>query len=273
VKDIAGQNVTLSIRRKGWCITLKRAGKSAQSPISVVAFDLNGTLVNWREAFDESFKAALQEWVGRWNDEEEGDAASRALRVYHDQAAAWNKAGKSRSESLHKERLRWMGEALKDLPLPRSQASASAMLGRIRRLQAENAKLNDGALEAIEKLSGRYKLAIVSDTKRDTAHQVWERTGLKNYINEDCLFTPVSPRKRKNGGELFRLAAKSLGVAPERCIMVGDSWKRDVFAASQAGWRAIWLKAHTKKQASRRLADGTPIVRIGSLSELPRLLI
>lgn len=64
---------------------------------------------------------------------------------------------------------------------------------------------------------------------------------------------------------LFHLAAKKAGASPQRCVMVGDSWERDVEGARAAGMRGILLDRHRARTVD---AEWT----ISSLKELPAVL-
>jgi FMN phosphatase YigB (HAD superfamily) len=48
--------------------------------------------------------------------------------------------------------------------------------------------------------------------------------------------------------DIFRIAAETLGLPPDRILHVGDDWAADVVGAKAAGWRAAYL--HTAEGAS-----------------------
>jgi putative hydrolase of the HAD superfamily len=69
--------------------------------------------------------------------------------------------------------------------------------------------------------------------------------------------------------EIFRLAARRLGLAPAECAVVGDSFDRDVVPAKAAGMRAVWLRG----RSPRPCPDASlPDAIAASLLELPVLL-
>ncbi len=70
----------------------------------------------------------------------------------------------------------------------------------------------------------------------------------------------------KPAREIFRLAEEAVGLPPERCLFVGDTFWRDVEGASAAGWRAIWLNAAGRpapapSEQNASLAALPPLVR------------
>ncbi|WP_199624484.1 HAD family hydrolase [Paenibacillus alkalitolerans] len=270
---------------------MKQSRLFSPDRISLVAFDLNGTLVKWKEAFDASYKETVQDWVGRWSGGEDGDVVGSTLQAYYEQSKKWRTAarerkgtktgsdtrtgrgtGKAAGAGVEPHRREWIKAALKDLPFPSNDENAAAILSRIRQIQPERAKLADGAKEALALLSERYRLVIISDTNRKTALQLWDRLGLRDYVPESQLFTPPSSGSKKPSIARFRAVTDALRVSPARCVMVGDSWNRDVAGAVRAGWRAVWVRSRSKRQTTRRLLNGKPVARIGSLTALPRLL-
>ena len=69
--------------------------------------------------------------------------------------------------------------------------------------------------------------------------------------------------------EIFLLAARGLGLAPAECVVVGDSFDRDVVPAKAVGMRAVWLSG----ERSRRCPDATvPDAIAVSIRALPALL-
>lgn len=170
------------------------------------------------------------------------------------------------------QRRAWLKEAIKELPLSSNEATVIALMNRIVNQQPSYARMKKGANEALADLAERYRIVIISDTKRETALQILERSGLKHFVPEAHLFTPAGSGKRKPDASRFEAVNTKLQVAPNRCVMVGDSWSRDIDGALRVGWRAVWINSSEKKPASRRLFGGKPVIQIGALSDLPRLL-
>lgn len=248
----------------------KRTEKA--SGISVIAFDLNETLIGWREAFDESFKAAISDWLGRWSEADKMEMAAQALQRYHRLRTQWVKKIGKPSAALSSQRRVWIKEAIKELPLPQSESAVETIIRQIMQSQPSYARLSEATAEALVALAKTYRLAIISDTNRDTALRIVAASGLKRYFPESRIFTPSAAGRRKPHASRFDAVARALKTPPGRCAMVGDSWSRDVSGAVRAGWHAVWLKPGTKKPAVRRIVSGKPVILIGSISELPNVL-
>jgi HAD superfamily hydrolase (TIGR01549 family) len=115
-----------------------------------------------------------------------------------------------------------------------------ALGDRLRRLRGLRTPANfrpvDGAVEAVQELSERYKLGVVTTRSRRDAQAFLEQHALA-----DCFSVVVTHEDTwhlKPHPEPIRYAAEQLGVAVERCLMVGDTVV-DVRAAKAAGAYAV----------------------------------
>jgi len=115
-----------------------------------------------------------------------------------------------------------------------------ALGDRLRRLRGLRTPTNfqpvDGVVEAVRELSGRYPLGIVTTRSRRDA-----QTFLEQHALVDCFSVVVTHEdtwRLKPHPEPIRYAAEQLGVAIERCLMVGDTGV-DVRAAKAAGAWAV----------------------------------
>ncbi len=71
---------------------------------------------------------------------------------------------------------------------------------------------------------------------------------------------------RKPSVEFFRRIADHLGLAPQECLMVGDTLRADVLPALAAGWQALWL-------CTDPVQEKPGCVRIAHLEQLKALLV
>ncbi len=116
----------------------------------------------------------------------------------------------------------------------------SGLADRIRRSKGlatrDASELVQGSERLLEALAGRFKLAVVTTRARRealafTAHWGFERYFPVVVTRQDCWRMKPHP-------EPILKAARALGVAPERCVMVGDT-VMDVRAARRAGAYAV----------------------------------
>ena len=115
-------------------------------------------------------------------------------------------------------------------------------------------------------LASRYELALLTNGASDVQRAKLGRTPFAAYFSE--VIISVEAGVGKPDPELFRLAAKRMGVDPCDAVMVGDSLERDVAGAKAAGMRAVWLdrKLWTESETAQ------PDARIERLSDLPAAL-
>ncbi len=151
--------------------------------------------------------------------------------------------------------------------LARRHAVPEALLPSISRRQSESyfrlwkdeARLLDGALEALDACRGRgYPLALATSSGRASVEEALDRFGLRPYFTATLTKDDVSARKPDP--EIYLLAAERLGVAPAHLLVVEDS-PHGIRSAKAAGAMCVGVGA----------AIGADL-RIGSLREFPALL-
>ena len=101
-----------------------------------------------------------------------------------------------------------------------------------------------GAREALEALSGRYKLCVVSDTILTPGarlRDLLEAHGLKRYFAGFAFSDEVG--RSKPDPAMFRSAAGQLGVAVTEMVHVGDRDHNDIKGAQGLGMKAVLFTA------------------------------
>jgi putative hydrolase of the HAD superfamily len=129
----------------------------------------------------------------------------------------------------------WTKWMLPDFPLEKI-APLSGKLTRLwrdcdgRRVPREDVK------ETVLELDKRgYLLGIIANTITETEIPDWlESDGLTEYFKTVVLWSKVGIRKPNP--EIYWEAARRLGIAPEKCVYVGDNPVRDVEGTRAAGY-------------------------------------
>ncbi len=93
--------------------------------------------------------------------------------------------------------------------------------------------------EVLAALEGRVKLAIVTNGTADTHRRKLELLGFDRRFDYCAVAGELGLMKPDL--RLFLHTSEKLGVAPEECIVVGDSLESDVGGAKAAGMGAVWL--------------------------------
>src|SRR5437879_2077790 len=192
-----------------------RSGASAKrSPdvprLRAVLFDIDGTLLDTRDAWVAAFEAGL--------------AAIRKTSISGAEAAQWIGTP---IEVIYAERCAVVGDEL------------AKAVREFQRIEAESVRdgmrAYPGVREAIASLVA-WKLAAVTNKRRDTSIEALRVSGLLPFFAL-VLGGDSVPHKKPAPDPILR-AASALGVRPAECAVVGDT-ENDVVAGKAAGARTI----------------------------------
>lgn len=127
-----------------------------------------------------------------------------------------------------------------------------------------------GAAEALSRLDGARCVASSSDRERIAL--TLRLSGLDGFFGEH-IFSGLDVARGKPAPDLFLLAAASMGVAPDDCVVVEDS-VAGVRAAIDAGMRVIGFTGggHTDPSHAARLREAGAGIIVATMAELPRVL-
>ncbi|MFI0901718.1 HAD family hydrolase [Streptomyces sp. NPDC020983] len=126
----------------------------------------------------------------------------------------------------------------------------------------------DGAGTVLEKLAADgVPYCLASSATHERIRVALRTTGLYGNFDERRLFSAQDVGRGKPAPDLFLHAARTMGVAPERCVVVEDS-ALGVAAARAAGMDVFGYTAMTP---AAKLADATAL--FGGMAELPALLL
>jgi 2-phosphoglycolate phosphatase len=178
--------------------------------VRAVLFDLDGTLLDTREAWIAAFDTGL--------------ATIRHPSIPGSVAAQWIGTP---IEVIYAERCGLTGEDLVNAVRAFQQVEAESV--------HQGMRAYPEVREMLESL-GPWKRAAVTNKRRDTSLEALRLTGLLPFF-ELILGGDSVPRK-KPAPEPILKAAEVLGVRPAECAVVGDT-ENDVRAAKAAGARSI----------------------------------
>jgi putative hydrolase of the HAD superfamily len=122
----------------------------------------------------------------------------------------------------------------------------------------------DGVEALVKELSGRYRLAVVSNThSRTLVPEHLDRMGLAGYF--DAVVLSVEVGWRKPHPAIYRAALDRLGVDAAQACFVGDTYVADYAGPTDAGMTAYLIDPH-------RLADVPDDRRLATVFDLPARL-
>ncbi|MGW7413372.1 HAD family hydrolase [Streptomyces sp. NPDC054863] len=124
----------------------------------------------------------------------------------------------------------------------------------------------DGILDRLTRSATPF--CVASNGRHQDIRRSFGLTSLARHFTDDRIFSATDVPRGKPAPDLFLHAARSLGVAPERCVVVEDS-PYGVQAARAAGMRAFGYCGGLSRAA--RL-EGAGAIVFDDMRTLPTLL-
>jgi HAD superfamily hydrolase (TIGR01509 family) len=210
-----------------------------------VLFDWDGTLADTRSVIVESFQKALSTVGSKTSDEfierRIGTGAERTFK-----------------EILQQSGTPFDDAVVKSLVEKKVQAEIEAT-GTVR--------LFEGAIELLESLQGRVKLALASMNNRKVIDHLLTATDTRRFFDVIVAVEEVS--RFKPDPEIFLKCASQLNVSSKDCVVVEDS-VFGVQAARAAGMGCVAVLTGVYGRAE--LEKANPGLIVHSLSERERIL-
>ncbi|HCH57304.1 MAG TPA: phosphoglycolate phosphatase [Rhodospirillaceae bacterium] len=156
------------------------------------------------------------------------------------------------------------------LPATRLLKCVDAFTGYYRENPATETTIFDGAIAALEALTGDgIKLGICTNKPHASALQVLEALGLAQHF--DACFGKSSVPYHKPDRRHYNEVAKALGVDPDQSLYVGDS-ETDVETARNAGVPIIMVPFGYTHRPTEELGGDRMIAHFSELPDTVREL-
>lgn len=113
--------------------------------------------------------------------------------------------------------------------------------------------------KALEALFANYKLCIASNANASHADDVklaLEKVNISRHFH--AFFTYADIGFAKPDERFFQFILKSLNIAPDECVMVGDDYANDISGAKRVGMHTVWYggsPAEAQPHADLVIAD------------------
>ena len=216
--------------------------------IKGVFFDLGGTLriLDPDPEYRARARARMAELVG----EEDAEALHERIEQRYEPYRDWA-LGEMKEAGDYDLWAKWL---LPELPEEKLRQICHEMTYQYR--QAKGVRhVVEGGVEVIKTLHARgYKLAIISNLIGENEIPDWLREdGLEQYF--DAVILSSVCHIRKPDPEIYRMACRELGLAPEECVSVADNLNRDITGAKAAGVGANILYISPEKLAKKTITD------------------
>jgi len=167
-------------------------------PVAAVIFDLDGVIVD------------SEIW---WHEERAAWAAERGLRWTEADTRAVMGANSAGWARIMRERL-----GLREADEP---AILEAIVARVTDRYAAGAPAIDGAVDAVRRIAARWPVAVASSAHRRVIDAALAATDLRDTIR--IVVSSDEVEHGKPAPDVYLEAARRLGVAPARCLVVEDS--------------------------------------------------
>lgn len=115
------------------------------------------------------------------------------------------------------------------------------------------AKPYDEVAEELQRLKGKYKLILVSNTDSFSVNKVIEKFRLKELFDE--IFFSYQVGLIKTDQEFFSGVLEKTNLDPESCMVVGDSIQSDMKAAENAGIKGILIDRKDKREFQPKIKN------------------
>ncbi len=117
------------------------------------------------------------------------------------------------------------------------------------------------AIEAL--VASEWAVCVATSGSRDGTWRKLTRCALDGWFTDGSVFTAADVARGKPAPDLFLWAARSMGVAPDRCVVVEDS-PHGVAASRAAGMPCVGFAGSVTSRAQLAAAD----LVIDDMSEL-----
>jgi putative hydrolase of the HAD superfamily len=98
------------------------------------------------------------------------------------------------------------------------------------------------AVEVLSALKSKgYKVGLISDCSVEIP-MVFNETPLAHLF--DSTIFSCSVGVKKPDPRIYAIACQQLGVAPEKCLYIGDGGSRELTGAEKAGMHAVMIEAY-----------------------------
>jgi putative hydrolase of the HAD superfamily len=228
--------------------------------LDAVIFDWGGTLTRWHDIDFHAESLAL------------AAAVTTADLDPHAARAALHEAGDivwGRSREHHQ------SATLADLFEVAGLDHDPALLTAYREFWEPHTYTDPEARPLFEHLrAGGIRVGVLSNTiwPREWHVDFFRRDGVYDLIEGDVYTSEIPWTKPST--HAFHAAMDAVGATdPARCVYVGDRLFDDVWGAQQAGMRAVHIPLSTIPAGQLGHSEGTPDGVIGSLADLPDVLM
>lgn len=99
--------------------------------------------------------------------------------------------------------------------------------------------LKDETRSVLEKLKGKYKLAILSNGDSTSQHNKITQVNIEDFFDEVVVTGDIGVHKPNK--EAFEYVLNKLNVKNDECLMIGDVFSSDILGAINTNITPVWI--------------------------------
>lgn len=191
--------------------------------VKAIIFDFDGTLSDRYGAAYDMYRWYLKQMMP------EEDENSLAFEAKVQQCLIYDEYGTiDRGHVLEQIKKKWV----KDLDIEKWK---EIWYGNFFRYQ----RLMDGCKETLNQLKNNYKLAIITNGPEVSQMAKVKALGMDQFF--PVVVVGGAFGKQKPDVSIYHHTAEQLGVKPEECVFIGDTFSTDIYGALASGMQAVMM--------------------------------
>ncbi|MCH2204681.1 MAG: HAD family hydrolase [Lentisphaerales bacterium] len=103
-----------------------------------------------------------------------------------------------------------------------------------------NAIAMDGTVDLLERLQGKYTLAMITNGKTNCQNKKIDSLGIRHYFK--TIKISQTEGIAKPDQRIFKRCLEDISLKPEECVFIGDHPDKDIEAAKSLGMKGIWVQ-------------------------------
>lgn len=127
----------------------------------------------------------------------------------------------------------------------------------------------EDAKKSLDLLADRYPMVLVSNFYGNI-QSVLTDFGLIGYFNDIVESAVVGVRKPNPA--IYQLGVDRIGLEAAACVVIGDSFKKDITPAKEVGCKTIWLNVDGIEEDLVSAGNGAADIQINDFAVLPEAL-
>jgi len=209
-------------QRAGMSVLLRKREYTKLEKIKAIVFDVDGTLINRRIAF----QSICEELISRYIEEYPYQGTVKEIIDYMIEIDGNGYGGIKKF--IPKLQTRWK------IPLTTEEfiQERNKIFGK---LTVPMPDLN----EVLDTLKKKYRLGIITNGYSTVQREKVEMVGIQNYF--DDIIVSGETDFAKPDPQIFLLSCKHLELNPEEMVYVGDYYPNDIAGAISANIKPIWI--------------------------------